>query len=134
VLRCRDGSRNRCSLKEHRRRASPWAVPVRPGVSRIPSRLLSYCFEKPLGIKRRPPFQHGVYSAPELLGEDGQGFGFAVPADQFLMIELGRQILSKEQAGCLAEGPFQMDVSDLVVWDGLALACRFMGALHQPGI
>jgi hypothetical protein len=123
-----------CRLKEHRRRASPWAVPVMRGVSCIPSRLLSYCFEKPLGIKRRPPFQHGVHGAPELLGEDRQGFGFAVAADQSLMIEFGRQIFSKEQAGCLAECPFEMDVADLVVWAGPALASRFMGAFHQPSV
>jgi len=90
-------------------------------VSCIPSRLLSYCFKKPLCIERRPPFQHGVYGTPEFLGEDGQCFGFTVPADQSLVIELAPFIFPEKQAGCLAEGPFQVDIADLVVWAGLAL-------------
>jgi hypothetical protein len=80
----------RCRLNEHRGRASPWAVPVRLRVSRIPSRLLSYCFKKPLCIERRPPFQHCIDSTSEFLGEDGQSLGFTVSADQSLMVELGR--------------------------------------------
>jgi len=122
VLRCLTGSRNRCRSvdtgREHRRRV----VPVMLRVSCIPSRLLSYCLKKPLCIERRPPFQHGVYSTPELLGEDRQCLGFAVPADQSLVIKLAPFIFPEKKTGCFAEGPFQMDISDLVVCARLALA------------
>jgi hypothetical protein len=92
----------------------------------------SYCFKEPSGIIWRPPFQHGVYSAPEFLGDDRQRLGFAVSADQSLVIKLTPLISPKEQAGCLTEGPFQMDISVLVVWACLALTPRFMNAFHQP--
>ena len=134
VLRCLNGSRNRCRSvdtgREHRRRI----VPVMIRVSCIPSRLLSYCLKKPLCIERAPPFQHGVYSASEFLGEDRQGLGFAIPADQSLVIELSPFIFPEKQAGCFAEGPFQMDISDFVVGSLHTFSCRFMRALHQSSV
>jgi hypothetical protein len=42
--------------------------------------------------------------------------------------------MPEKQAGCLAEGPFQVYISDLVVCTRLALACRFMSAFHQSGV
>jgi hypothetical protein len=123
VLRCLKGSRNRCRSvdtgREHRRRV----VPVRLRVSGIPSRLLSYCFKEPLCIIWRPPFQHGVDTTPEFLGKDRQSLGFAISADQFLVIELSPFIMSEKQAGCFAEGPFQMDIADLVVGSLHTFAC-----------
>ena len=82
----------------------------------------SYCFKELPGIIWRPPLEHGVDSTPELLGDDRQRLGFAIPADQSLVIELSPFIFPEKQAGCFAEGPFQMDISDLVVRARLALA------------
>ena len=73
----------------------------------------SYCFKEPFCIERRPPFEHGVRCTPELLGDDGERFCFSVLADQSLVVVLGAFVTSKEEAGCLAEGPFQVDISDL---------------------
>jgi hypothetical protein len=50
---------------------------------------------------------------PEFLGNDGKRFGISVFADQFLVVVLGAFIAAKEEAGCLAKGPLEVDVSDL---------------------
>ena len=73
----------------------------------------SYCFKEPFCIERCPPFEHGVDGTPELLGDDGKRLCISVFADQFLMVVLGAFIAAKEEAGCLAEGPLQVDISDL---------------------
>jgi len=88
----------------------------------------SYCFKEPPGIIWRPPLEHGIDSTPELLCDDRQRLGFAILADQSLVIKLPPFIAPEKQAGCLTEGPFQMDISDLVVWACLALAPRFIPA------
>jgi len=48
------------------------------------------------------------------------------------VIELSPFISPEKQTGSLTEGPFQMDISDLVVWAPLTLAPRLMSAFHQP--
>ena len=50
------------------------------------------------------------------------------------MIELSPFISPEKQTGSLTEGPFQMNIADLVVWARLTLACRFMSAFHQSGV
>ncbi len=50
---------------------------------------------------------------PELLGDDRAHLCISIVADQFLVVVLGVFIAAKEQAGCLAEGPLHVDISDL---------------------
>ena len=51
------------------------------------------------------------------------------------MVALSRFIAAKEQAGCLAKGPLQVDVADLGVLSRLhPFACRFVSTLHQAAI
>ena len=45
------------------------------------------------------------------------------------LMELGRQVLSKEQTGCLAESPLQMNVADLVV--RACLGFEAVDGIHQ---
>ncbi len=48
------------------------------------------------------------------------------------MIELGTRIIAQEKTGCLAEGPLEVDVTDVGALGLRALACRFVRTLHQP--
>ena len=73
----------------------------------------SYCFKELFCIERRPPFEHGVDATPEFLGDYRVRLCITVFADQFPVVVLGAFIAAKEQAGCLAEGPLQVDISDL---------------------
>ncbi len=73
----------------------------------------SYCFKEPFWIERHPPFEHGIDGTPEFLGNYRERLCIAIFADQFPVVELGMFISAKEEAGCLAEGPFQVDVTDL---------------------
>ena len=50
------------------------------------------------------------------------------------MVALGRLIAAKEQAGCLAEGPLQVDIADLGVLSLHPFACRLVSTLHQPSV
>ena len=50
------------------------------------------------------------------------------------MVALGRLIGAKEQAGCLAEGPLQVDVADFGVLSLHPFACRLVRTLHQPSV
>ncbi len=73
----------------------------------------SYCFKEPFWIERGPVFEYGIDGTPEFLGNYGKRLRISVFADQFLMVEFGTFVSAKEEAGCLAEGPFQVDVTDL---------------------
>jgi hypothetical protein len=73
----------------------------------------SYCFKEPFCIERRPPFEHRIDGTPEFLGDDGKCFSISVFADQFLVVVLSAFIPAKEETGCLAECPLQVDISDL---------------------
>ncbi len=50
---------------------------------------------------------------PEFLGDDRERLGITVFADQSAVVVLGAFIAAKEQAGCLAKSPLQVDISDL---------------------
>ena len=73
----------------------------------------SYCFKELFCIERRPPFEHGVDGTPEFLSDDRERLCITVFADQFSLIVFGAFIAAKEQAGCLAKSPLQVDISDL---------------------
>jgi hypothetical protein len=75
--------------------------------------LSSFYFKEQFCIERCSSFEHGVYGTPELLCDDGQRLGFSVFADQPLVVALGLLITAEEETGCLAEGPLQVDISDL---------------------
>ena len=75
--------------------------------------LSTYCFKEQFCIERRSSFEHDVHGATEFLCDDGQRLGFSVFADQSLVVALGLFITVEEEAGCLAEGPLQVDISDL---------------------
>ncbi len=84
------------------------------GVGSHASRPVSFYYYKELFcIERRPPFEHGVDSTPELLGDDRERLCITVFADQSSVVVLGAFIAAKEQAGCLAKCPLQVDISDL---------------------
>ena len=78
------------------------------------SRPASSCyFKEQFCIERRSSFEHDVHGATEFLCDDGQRLGFSVFADQSLVVALGLFITAEEEAGCLAEGPLQVDISNL---------------------
>ena len=59
----------------------------------------------------------------------------AILADKSLVVALGRLITAKEKAGCLAEGPLQVNVADFGVLSRLhPFACRLVRALYQPSV
>ncbi|GAH19045.1 unnamed protein product, partial [marine sediment metagenome] len=51
-----------------------------------------------------------------------------------MVVALGRLIATKEQAGCLAKGPLQVDVADFGVLSIHPFACRLVSTLHQPSL
>ena len=81
--------------------------------SRTSRPVSSYYFKEPFCIERRPVFEHGVDSTPELLGDYGKRLCISVFADLSFVIVLGAFIAAKEEAGCLAECPLEVDISDL---------------------
>ena len=81
--------------------------------------------EELLGIKRLPVLEDAVNGASKLLGDDREGFGLAVFADQPLVELFGWAVGSEEQTGSLTESPLEVDVADLGV-----LHCRLD---HLPG-
>ena len=90
----------------------PVVLPL--GAGSHASRPASSCyFKEQFCIERRSSFEHGVHGTPELLCDDGKRLGISVFADQSLVVELCAFIAAKEEAGCLAEGPLQVDISDL---------------------
>ena len=75
--------------------------------------LSTYCFKEQFCIERRSSFEHDVHGATEFLCDDGERLGLSVSADQSLVVALGLFIAAKEEAGCLAECPLQVDIADL---------------------
>ena len=61
--------------------------------------------DKALQIKRLFPREHVVHGAAQLMGEDGERFGFAVFMFQFRKILFPRLILADEQHRGFGKGP-----------------------------
>jgi hypothetical protein len=115
------------TLGEHH----PGVFPLGSG-SHASRPLSSYSFKERFRIERRSSFEHDVHGTPELLCDDGKGLGVSVCAHQFLVVALGLFIAAKEETGCLADCPFQVDIADLWVFSRFTFTCRLVSALHQP--
>ena len=87
-----------------------------------------------LGIKRLPVLEDAVNGASKLLGDDREGFGLAVFADQPLVELFGWAVGSEEQTGSLTESPLEVDVADLGVLGALVLAGRLACGFDQAAV
>ena len=61
--------------------------------------------DKALEVKRLFPRKHVIHGAPQLMGEHGQRFGFAVFVFQFGKIFFPRLTLADEQHGGFGKRP-----------------------------
>lgn len=101
------------------------------GLGLSPQRLRG---DKAREVKRLSPREHVIHSAAQLMGEHGQGFGFAVFVFEFRKIGFARRTLADKQHSGFRKGPTSMDVADLFAGGAKSFPIGFLGTLHEPTI
>jgi hypothetical protein len=72
--------------------------------------------EERFHIKHRLPFEHVIDRPPQFVGQDRQGFAFAVFALQFGQELLPRRIVAQKQHGRVGEGPLEVGSTNFLAW------------------
>ena len=70
----------------------------------------------------------------ELGGQDAEGLALGVLSMEALEVPLAGWIVLEKADGCLAEGPFEVDVADLGTGGAEKLAVGLLGAFDEAGI
>ena len=110
-----------------------WGVPVRRW-ARAPCPKALFLSEEDFHMEWLLSFEHEVDGSAQFVGEDREGLGFAVFADEPGMILLGLFISSEEEASGFGEGPLEMDVTDLAVFGAGLFPCGLPGAFDQTAV
>ena len=79
-------------------------------------------------------FEYKVRYPPEFLGDNRERLRFTVFTYHLLVHPLGGFVFAKEKDSRLAEGPFEMSVSNFVVSSFHPLAGGFVRTFHQTGV
>jgi hypothetical protein len=79
---------------------------------------------KAIHVERGVTAKHVVGGTAEASGEDAQGLALPVLGAKSVDEPLAAGVLLKEEDGCLAVGPLEMRVADLVAGGAGDLACR----------
>lgn len=85
-------------------------------------------------VKSLLVLKHEISGSPEFVGEDREGFGFAVFMGKPLEKLFGRVVALEEKHGCLGEGPLEMSVADLFATGAVFFAIGFFDALDQTAV
>src|SRR5215207_6860833 len=81
------------------------------GLCLSPQRLRGH---KALEVKRLFPREHVIHSPAQLMGEDGQRFGFAVFVFEFGKVRFSWVALPDKEDRRFRKRPAEMDVADLL--------------------
>ena len=85
-------------------------------------------------VKSLLVFKHEIDGPSELMGEDREGFGFAVLSGKPLEILFPGLVTLEEQDRCLGESPLEMSVTDLFTTGSVFFAVGFLDALDQTAV
>jgi len=85
-------------------------------------------------VKSLLVFKHEIDGPSELMGEDREGFGFAVLTGKPLEILFPGLVTLEEKDRCLGESPLEMSVTDLFTTGSVFFAVGFLDALDQTAV
>jgi len=85
-------------------------------------------------VKSLLVLEHEIDGSPELVGEDRESLGFAVPTGKPLEILFGWFVALEEKDRCLGEGPLEVSVTDLFATGAVFFAVGFFDALDQTAV
>jgi len=85
-------------------------------------------------IKRLLVLKHEIDSAPQLVGENREGFRFTVFTGESFEIPFGGFVAFEKEDGGLGEGPFEVGVTDFFTTGTVFFAVGFFDTFDQAAV